>query len=88
MRIDFRVFAVFVLALPSLAQSEPPDATARTRMVAEGESPNRVDLVLTTHTAGGFTFKDIALAQSIDEIATRCELTCAIDGSGQCWGCQ
>lgn len=30
---------------------------------------NRVDILLTTHSAGGVTAKDIALARRIDEIA-------------------
>src|SRR5438105_11155346 len=30
---------------------------------------NRVELILSTHDAGGFSAKDVALAQAIDELA-------------------
>jgi 4a-hydroxytetrahydrobiopterin dehydratase len=47
---------------------------------------NRVELALTTHTAGGITRADIQLALALDEIATRFELSCALD-DGVCGGC-
>jgi 4a-hydroxytetrahydrobiopterin dehydratase len=31
---------------------------------------NKVDILLTTHSAGGLTAKDVALAQKIEQIAT------------------
>lgn len=49
---------------------------------------NRVDIALTTHTAGGITSVDIVLANAVDEIASRFVLTCPIDPDEPCGGCR
>ena len=48
---------------------------------------NRVDIALFTHSAGGITRADLALAERIDGIAARFPLICDIRPDGSCGGC-
>jgi 4a-hydroxytetrahydrobiopterin dehydratase len=47
---------------------------------------NRVEIALTTHSAGGVTTRDIELALRLDEIAGHFTLLCGIS-EGACGGC-
>jgi len=48
---------------------------------------NRVDIVLTTHSAGGLTERDFTLAREIDRISSKFPLVCAADDGEACGGC-
>lgn len=49
---------------------------------------NKVDIRLTTHTAGGITRTDIDFAAALDAIATSFELLCPLDPDEFCGGCR